>query len=82
MHRGFNIEFPAGKNLFTEFFISGKKLYEQKESLVERYLDNFKGINGRLDGSKLQANWFPPVEADIFLSHSHKDRDQAIALSG
>ncbi len=82
MYRGFNLKFPEGKNLFTHSLVEGKKLYEQKESLVKSFLDNFKNINGRLDGSKLQANWFPPVKSDIFLSHTHKDKDQAIALSG
>lgn len=37
--------------------------------------------NGKLDGSKMQQNWFPQIKADIFISHSHKDKDLAIALS-
>jgi len=28
------------------------------------------------------ANWFPAIETDVFLSHSHKDADLAIGLSG
>src|SRR5690606_26606894 len=35
----------------------------------------------KIDGSKLQADWFPNIEADIFISHSHRDKDLAIALS-
>ncbi len=35
-----------------------------------------------INGSLLQEYCFPGVEADIFLSHSHKDRDLANALAG
>ena len=30
----------------------------------------------------MQANWFPQIKADIFISHSHKDINLAIALAG
>eukprot|EP01029_Cantina_marsupialis_P013240 TRINITY_DN29292_c0_g1_i1.p1 TRINITY_DN29292_c0_g1~~TRINITY_DN29292_c0_g1_i1.p1 ORF type:complete len:233 (-),score=20.57 TRINITY_DN29292_c0_g1_i1:186-809(-) len=30
----------------------------------------------------MQENWFPKVNADIFISHSHSDRDTAIILAG
>ncbi|MBP7496549.1 MAG: hypothetical protein KA792_02660, partial [Bacteroidales bacterium] len=33
------------------------------------------------DGSKLQEAWFPQIEADVFISHSNKDEDKAIAIA-
>jgi hypothetical protein len=33
-------------------------------------------------GSKLTANWFLEISADVFISHSHKDSDLAIGLAG
>ena len=30
----------------------------------------------------MQANWFPQIKADIFISHSHKDKGLALALAG
>lgn len=30
----------------------------------------------------MKANWFPQIKADIFISHSHKDWELALALAG
>lgn len=38
--------------------------------------------DGYFDASKLQESWFPQVEADIFLSHSHKDEKLIISFAG
>lgn len=35
-----------------------------------------------LDGEKIRQNWFPKVECDVFISHSHKDKDLAVAIAG
>jgi hypothetical protein len=35
-----------------------------------------------LDGSAIQDSWFPQIDADIFISHSHRDIDTAIVFSG
>lgn len=37
--------------------------------------------DGSIDGSKMQENWFPQIEADIFISHSHGDKKLAQELS-
>lgn len=37
--------------------------------------------NGRIDGTKVRNLWFPQVNAQVFLSHSHKDLTTAIKLS-
>lgn len=35
-----------------------------------------------IDGTKIQEEWFPEIEADIFISHSHQDKGLACALAG
>mgnify|MGYP003308935145 CR=1 FL=1 len=35
-----------------------------------------------IDGTKIQNEWFPQINADIFISHSHKDEELACALAG
>ena len=45
-------------------------------------LKNYLTKEKKLDGSSLQKDWFPPIPADIFLSHSHKDENLAITIAG
>jgi hypothetical protein len=35
-----------------------------------------------IDGSATQKEWFPQIECDIFLSHSHKDLEKAKHFAG
>lgn len=61
---------------------AGELLFVADKVSVRRTLRSFMLEDGVLDGSKMQEHWFPQVEADIFISHSHKDEKKAIALSG
>jgi hypothetical protein len=38
--------------------------------------------NGVIDATAIQNDWFGQVTADVFISHSHADRDLAISFSG
>jgi len=60
-----------GKSISTNY----KKIVN--EILKEKFIDN-----KIIDGTKIQDDWFPQVKCDIFLSHSHKDIDNAKFLSG
>ena len=43
----------------------------------------FIGLDGIIDGTKLQENWFPTKQKfDVFLSHSHNDEKLAILFAG
>src|SRR5690554_2728388 len=84
MYTGFNLEF---KRYFTEpqesyYLAKGKDLFKQYSNKVEQKLEELILENGNIDGGRMQTNWFPTVEADIFLSHSHKNENSAIALCG
>lgn len=76
---GFNIK--INDNDMSELFannISCEFLNEQKKStkvLLESIID------GTIDGTKVQNDWFPEIKADIFLSHSHKDIELAEKLA-
>jgi len=84
MYTGFNLKF---ERYFTEpqekyYLDKGKELFKQYSNRVEQKLEELILENGNIDGGKMQSNWFPSVDADIFLSHSHKNEKEAIALSG
>ena len=38
--------------------------------------------DGNLFATKIVDNWFPKVTADVFISHSHKDKKLAIGFAG
>lgn len=48
---------------------------------VEKAIDVCFLEDGSIDGSRMQENWFPQVKADIFISHSHGDKELAQELS-
>ncbi|MCY1700839.1 hypothetical protein OVA10_22685 [Lelliottia sp. SL45] len=49
---------------------------ESPTNVVSRLFDG----NSILDASLLTGAWFPPVEADVFISHSHRDVYKLFAL--
>ncbi len=87
MFSGFNLEIDAESvmNTFNSSFDEYKKIGENHlKQNIEDYNCNLKKLINckNINGSQLQNHWFPEIEADIFLSHSHKDCDLANALAG
>lgn len=78
MFIGFNLEAPF-KN---EYFTSGQKVFNKYRTDIKKELDGYLLEDGSIDGSKMQSDWFPNVKADIFISHSHRDENKALALAG
>lgn len=50
-------------------------------SLLRRSLDKYILPNNIADGTRIESDWFPELNADIFISHSHKDENVASALA-
>src|SRR5690606_39437333 len=70
-------------NGYFEYYLSiGKKEFNDFEKKIETTLKEFTNTNGSLNGDKMQSAWFPKIKADIFLSHSHTDKDLVIAFAG
>jgi hypothetical protein len=79
MYRGFNmgeVNFPDGS------YELGEVLHAKHKAKVKPALSAFISENKALDASKMQSNWFPSVNADVFISHSHQDERTAISLAG
>lgn len=57
-----------------------KALCDDRKS-IENNLEKYIGVDGAIDANSLENDWFPNVDIDVFLSHSHKDRDKALILS-
>lgn len=45
-------------------------------------MEYFKDLSNVLKAEDIIKEWFPEIEADIFLSHSHQDEELVISLAG
>ena len=69
---------------YDYLYHEGKKIYSKSKEYIklqiENYIDSFD--NKSLNANSICEDWFPIVDADIFISHSHKDAEFAIYLAG
>ena len=79
MYRGFNLEFKVTND---HYYKVGLAMFSSNQKETETTLKKFVGKDKILDGSKMQANWFAQINADVFISHSHHDEKKAITLAG
>lgn len=80
MFAGFDLNVDL--NSYASYVPYGRELHNKNKRIVKSRLDSFKGEDDKLIAERIVAEWFPSVDADIFLSHSHKDEDGIIGLSG
>lgn len=64
------------------YSLKGNELKDQNFQHFKDRLIDFFVFDGVIDGNKVIDKWFPIIDCDIFLSHSHKDESKAIALAG
>lgn len=83
MYRGYNITglSVASFTNFRYYYKIGCEMYDAQKTQIQN-INTIIRPDGVIDGSSLQANWFPQVSCDVFISHSHKDQKLAIALAG
>ena len=76
MYRGYSIDNLSIENLFKT--VGYKNVVELNEYLsniennVHKCLDNIYG-NNVLNGELIMQDWFPNIDYNVFISHSHKD---------
>lgn len=81
MYIGFNLELEDDI-LSTENKQVGSSIYAEVKEKIQQQLDSYISPDGSIDGTKMREDWFPQVNADVFISHSHVDEEKAIALAG
>ncbi|MCA8100987.1 hypothetical protein [Burkholderia contaminans] len=83
MYRGFNVDMD-GFDLddLVKYEKAGREVHSKNKAAIRSKLDSFKDKKGDLLASEIVADWFPLTDADVFLSHSHKDSNLVIQISG
>lgn len=82
MHNVFNLEVLedfSGSD-FTDDIRRAKTSYSAEKKEIKKKLSNFI-FNGTVYAKELEDEWFPQVDCDIFISHSHKDESLALLLA-
>ncbi|HDR1448648.1 TPA: hypothetical protein QB437_001656, partial [Pasteurella multocida] len=83
MHAKFNLEIDeSDKNKLSDYIKKGQCIFEQNKKDIKRDLKKFEDADKVLSAEKIMENWFPEIQADVFLSHSHKDEELVLGLAG
>lgn len=79
MYIGFDLKTDE---VFNEYRAIGESIFTSNKNYIKEEINKFLLGDGSINGSEMQNNWFPQIKADIFISHSHADKNIAIGLAG
>ncbi|MDO5311035.1 MAG: hypothetical protein Q4E94_03930 [Clostridia bacterium] len=93
MHRGFELgmsrmafenELCADTGIsFGSYLDTGKSMFARYKQEVEGCIAAIRiDTESVIDGNKVENSWFPKRQFHVFISHSHKDEELAIAYAG
>ncbi len=78
MFTGFKLQINEG--YFDNSGLEFKNLYYKDKDSIRERLDKYVCDKGYINATLLEESWFPKIEADVFISHSHIDESLAIKL--
>lgn len=67
------------------YFRAGSEYYQKHIDDYARRLNNLQYIDyqvTQLNANMIMSEWFPKVDANVFISHSHRDVDLAKCIAG
>ncbi|MCU5063568.1 toll/interleukin-1 receptor domain-containing protein [Bacillus cereus] len=79
MYSCFNL---STHNQFEIYQDIGDTVFNNNKKEFIEGLGSHIDLEGNINGTSLQSTWFPQLKSDIFISHSHKDENQAKGLAG
>ncbi len=84
MYRGFKMKSFSITDKVREAKLLqiGEKIYSTDRTKCQKLFTDLLNSDNILDGSAIANSWFPQVESNIFLSHSHSDEKLAKILAG
>lgn len=78
MYRSFKLDPLIWKDDWVSI---GEASSEANAKKIRDSLEKFV-TNGEINGTQLKDHWFPGIKADVFISHSHSDQQDAWGLAG
>lgn len=81
MFAGFNVE-ELSVTFPDSCYTVGKELYEINESAIYTALEDYIVDGDSLSADEIMDDWFPQVDAQVFISHSHRDAKNVISFAG
>lgn len=66
----------------AKYLSLGRSLMLKNKRNVDSSIRKYLSPEGVLQASEIEDDWFPAVDADVFISHSHKDEPWVLAFAG
>lgn len=65
-----------------DYYSIGLDLFGNSKKTIQSNLSKYKDMDNSLSAKDMMDDWFEKIDADVFLSHSHKDKKLVITLAG
>lgn len=75
-------DFKFNERDFKLYLEKGKCSFLDHSQHIKNVVDDYLNPNGSLNANIIEDDWFPQINADIFISHSHNDYNKVIAFAG
>lgn len=81
MFAGFNVV-VNDKEKFWSYYDIGLNRYSEQIKVISDSLEKYINPDGSLSEINIENDWFPNIDAHVFLSHSHNDLKFVISFAG
>ncbi|MGQ3012114.1 MAG: hypothetical protein ACT6QS_00255 [Flavobacteriales bacterium] len=82
MYRGFNLKTELINGIVDQYRTYGLSTQEKyKENILSKFRKVVENSH-QLDAAEIESLFFPQIDADIFISHSHRNANEVMALAG
>lgn len=83
MYKRYKLENSIDLEVLVRKYSSyGEEIMKTKKSYIKKNLKEYTNQQGYIDMSSISEDWFPEVNCDVFLSHSHRDIDLVNGIVG
>lgn len=82
MYKAYKLKIDDIRPIVTKYKAVGIGLSSKLKDKIMPCLTRYLNAHGALDGQLIMDDWFPQINADIFISHSHRDDEDVHSLAG